>query len=432
MRLITSSLVRRLRRWLAEAKRRLTFSPHRVRYFHQVDDPYSHLAAQSLDAITARYDVEIVPMLVGAPPDAAAPERERLVAYARRDAQDVAPFFGLRFHDPGKPPDPEQVALARRVLAGALARSASFGSVAVPVGDALWRADAAGLEAIAARHPPVDAATARRCESGGDATRERLGHYLGGMFHYGGEWYWGVDRLAHLESRLEALGTRRADAPPGPAVACDTSAPEVDSPRAAQVTLEFFPSLRSPYTAISFERVFDVVRRTGVNLVMRPVLPMVMRGLPVPARKRMYILMDTKREADRVGTPFGNMSDPVGRPVERGFSLYPFAREHGRGPEYLHAFTRAAFSEGVDVGSDEGLRHVVESAGLDWQQARPHADGEGWREELEINRETLFGLGLWGVPSFRLIGPGDEPAYTTWGQDRIWRVEQEIARRLAD
>ena len=33
------------------------------------------------------------------------------------------------------------------------------------------------------------------------------------MFHYGGEWYWGVDRLYHLEQRLAAWARtqRRGD-----------------------------------------------------------------------------------------------------------------------------------------------------------------------------------------------------------------------------
>ena len=42
----------------------------------------------------------------------------------------------------------------------------------------------------------------------------------------------------------------------------------------------------------------------------------------------------------------------------------------------------------------------------------------------------LLEEGLWGVPSFRLLGEGSEPHFSTWGQDRIWRVELEIRRRL--
>jgi hypothetical protein len=34
------------------------------------------------------------------------------------------------------------------------------------------------------------------------------------------------------------------------------------------------------------------------------------------------------------------------------------------------------------------------------------------------------------VPSFRVRG-GGAPDYATWGQDRLWRVEEEIRARLA-
>ena len=92
-------------------------------------------------------------------------------------------------------------------------------------------------------------------------------------------------------------------------------------------------------------RVLELPKRLPVELVLRPVLPMVMRGLPVPRAKRLYILFDTKREAEDAGEPFGRVCDPIGRPVERAFSLFPWAREQGRGGEFLAAFTQAAFAE---------------------------------------------------------------------------------------
>jgi 2-hydroxychromene-2-carboxylate isomerase len=150
----------------------------------------------------------------------------------------------------------------------------------------------------------------------------------------------------------------------------------------------------------------------------------------VPRTKQLYITLDTKREAEDAGVPFGRVCDPVGRPVERGFSLYPLACACGCAGAYLHSFTRAAFAEGVDTGTDEGLRIVAERAGLDWREAREQLDREGWRDELEANREQLLALGLWGVPSFRVRG-GGRPDYATWGQDRLWRVEEEIRSRLA-
>ncbi len=427
---ITILRTRAVRRWLAEQRRRVSRAPHRVLYFHQIDDPYSQLAAQVLPLLLARYDVVLEPHLVGPPSDAAAPERQRLADFARRDAADVAPGYGLAFPVDAAAPAPEFVDLAARTLAPALA-AGSFAPLAVRVGAALWRGDRGGIEALEREAGATDLAAARSAVAAGSRLRDQLGHYLGAMFHCGGEWYWGVDRLHHLERRLRALGLlRKAGSPKLIAPRPDPCGEPAPTSR-ERLVLEFYPSLRSPYTAIAMDRVLDLPRRLPVDLVLRPVLPMVMRGLPVPRQKQLYITLDAKREAEDAGVRFGRVCDPVGRPVERCFSLYPLARERGRAAELLRSFAKAAFAEGVDTGSDAGLRLVVERAGLDWSEALPHLDREGWRDELEANRKQLFALGLWGVPSFRLLGRPGEPDFSTWGQDRLWRVEQEIRRRLA-
>ncbi len=426
---LTSPRTRKARRWWVEQRRRLSGEPHRVRYFHQLDDPYSQLAAEALPELLARYDVVLEPHLVGPPSDAAAPERERLAAFGRWDAADVAPGYGLEFPPGAAAPAPEAVELAARTLAPALATGA-FAALAARVGDALWRGDRNRLAALGREAGVTDLAAARAALEAGTRLREQLGHYLGGMFHYGGEWYWGVDRLHHLERRLRALGLARKPGESWIAPRPNPSREPVPASR-ERLALEYYPSLRSPYTGIVMDRVLELPRRLPIDLVLRPVLPMVMRGLPVPREKQLYIMFDTKREAEDAGVAFGRLCDPVGRPVERCFSLYLWARERGRAAELLRSFTQAAFAEGVDTGSDAGLRHVVERAGLAWDEAQAHLDREGWRDELEANREQLFALGLWGVPSFRLLGRPGEPDYATWGQDRLWRVEQEIRRRLS-
>lgn len=425
----TSRRTRDARRWIAERGRRLRGEPHRVRYFHQVDDPYSHLAAQVLGELVARYDVEIEPHLVGPPPDAAAPERHRLEAFARKDAADVAPGYRLVFPRHDTPPDDQLVELAARLLAGAIA-TGRFVDVAASVGRALWDGEHRSLDDLAHMTPPADSAASRAAVEAGSTLRRRLGHYLGAMFHYGGEWYWGVDRLWHLERRLQSLGALRPGCSAEPIVRRPDFGYQPVASTTNPLTLEFYPSLRSPYSYIAMERVYALPRRYPVDLLLRPVLPMVMRGLPVPRVKRIYITLDTKREADDAGVPFGRVCDPVGRPVERAFSLFPWARDRGRAAEFLLSFARAAFAEGVDTGEDVGLRHVVERIGLPWSDAMARVDQAGWRDELETNRQALFAMGLWGVPSFRLRGGNHEPDFCTWGQDRIWCVEQEIRRRL--
>lgn len=429
----TSPRTRDARRWLVEQRRRLSNDRHRVQYFHQADDPYSHLAAQVLHDLATRYDIRIEPYLVGPPPDAAAPDRQRLEWFSRKDAADIAPAYGLKFPpsaafgDNAAPAAAPLLEQASRLLAGAIV-TGRFVDVAASIGQALWDGDQRALEELAFTLPPSGATATRTAIEEGNALRERLGHYLGATFHYGGEWYWGVDRLEHLEQRLKAAGAARGKTA-RPIVARPDFSERLAVDGARRLTLEFYLSLRSPYTYIAMERVYALPGRYPVNLVLRPLLPMVMRGLPIPRAKRIYITLDTKREAEDIGVPFGRVCDPVGRPVERGFSLFPWARERGRAKEFLLSFARAAFAEGVDAGEDAGMQHVVEASGLSWAEARQHLDREGWRDELEQNRQQLLAMGLWGVPSFRLIG-GGEPDFCTWGQDRLWLVEQQIRSRL--
>lgn len=391
--------------------RRRNGEPHTIDYFHQADDPYSHLAAQALRLLAQRYDVQVRSHLVGSPPDWAAPERERLLAYARMDAARLSARSGFSFVDPGAQPAADRLAVAEASMAAAL-KTGAFLDEAMEIGDCLWSGAPLPIRGTAGL-----AATER---TRGEARRDALGHYLGAMIHYGGEWYWGLDRLHYLEGRLAELGARKADAPDAPRYLEAPPAAATGEPGEARAVLEFFLSFRSPYTWIATARAKAVADACGAELRLRPVLPMVMRGLPVPPQKRSYILMDAAREARRLGVPFGRIADPVGRPVERGYSLFPWARSRGRGYEFCQAFMGAVWSRGVDAGSDAGLRRIVKSAGLPWAEARSLVGNDDWRSEMEANRQAMFDLGLWGVPSFRT---GD---VATWGQDRLWVMAEAL------
>lgn len=295
-----------------------------------------------------------------------------------------------------------------------------FAALAGPVTARLWREPeglALGSGMAAASAAEVSAHLAKA-----EALRRRLGHYLGAMFCYAGEWYWGLDRLHHLERRLQALGAQRPGVDgclfePGPD---GEGAASASASAGASAPIDFFFSLRSPYSALAAPRVLALGRRLGAPVRLRYVLPMVMRGLPVPAAKRAYIVRDAAREAVLHGLAFGRINDPLGRPTERGLSLMPLAERAGRGPDYLLSFMQGVWAEGLDAGSDSGLRRIVERAGLGWDAAHAALADEGWRRTAEANRLELLALGLWGVPAFRV---GDT---AVWGQDRLWAVEQAL------
>ena len=94
--------------------------------------------------------------------------------------------------------------------------------------------------------------------------------------------------------------------------------------------------------------------------------------------------------------------------------------EQGRGFDFALSFMRGVWAEGIDAGSDKGLRQITERAGLDWAEARDLIGKDHWKAEAESNRTEMMSLGLWGVPSFR-VG-----RIATWGQDRLWLIEEAL------
>lgn len=353
-----------------------------ILYFHEFGDPYSELAATQLARLRDTYAVHIECHAVPPPDAAAAPQANALREWSQRDAQQLAEHYGLQ-------PTRESSAL------------------------------------------PAHLDTPARRESGG-ALRRRLGHYLGATFYFEGEWYWGVDRLHYLESRLIDSGLQRSpDASASTGVLWPPSLKFVTpatTPRhsTSRPTLEFFCSLRSPYTFLAVDRVRRLAQHYGATLELKFVLPMVMRGLPIPAAKRFYILADAKREAIRHGLPFGDVADPVGRPTERGLAVLHRAIELGCGETFLESFLRGAFAEGVDAGRDGGLLRLASRAGLAPSEVRDALANPSWREVAERRRNELLASGLWGVPTFRVNGL---PAQ--WGQDRLWAVEDALIRAIS-
>ena len=83
--IVTSPTLRGWSRRRYAIWRVLTGGRPTVHYFHQPDDPYSHLAVQALPALKARYRIALEVHVVSAPDQAAAPEAAMLRAFAERD-----------------------------------------------------------------------------------------------------------------------------------------------------------------------------------------------------------------------------------------------------------------------------------------------------------------------------------------------------------
>jgi 2-hydroxychromene-2-carboxylate isomerase len=347
-----------------------------------------------------------------------------LPALGRYDAALVAPHYGLEYPAGAGAPEQSLCLRANRILAAVSA--ADFPAAAVAVGEALLAGDGTALETLAGQYGSSTEEQASQALAAGTTRRAQLKHYSGGMFYYGGVWYWGVDRLYHLERRWCDLGLGDGAALLFPRPPIDAGSYQANG----SLTLEIYASLRSPYTAVIFDKAVQLAERTGVRLALRPVLPMVMRGVPATREKGLYIFSDAAREARALGLDFGKVYDPIGEPVRRCYSLYEWAEKQGRAVALISEFLRAAFYRGVNTNRDSGLRQVVEAAGLSWEDAQSVIDNRDWEPRIEENRKAMYGFGSWGVPTFRLLDARGNTVVWAWGQDRLWLIAREIQRVL--
>ncbi len=409
------------RRW-EEFRRRVSGKRHTVSVFLELDDPYSYLLSLYLPDFRDRYDIDLHIHLAQALGDEFRPRADMLAVYAEQDCARLAQELGIPFLDKGNAPPVEH----RRALIDALAGSEhdeSFDDDVLEAINLYWRGDTEGV----ARRVSGSELTGK-----GDALLKRnqqllaeLGHYNGATLFYAGEWYWGIDRLHYLTDRLDALGVRR-DAAVKSRLASIRQVAQISLPVSPPSTakelppLEFFYSFRSPYSFLSLQRVYDIADAFGLELEIRPVLPMVMRGMQVPNSKIMYIATDTAREAERFAVPFGRFADPVGAGVERCLAVYFYALGEKRERDFLLNAGEAIWAQGIDVVTDKGLRKVTGRTGLFWPDVKAALTDDSWRAIAEENRTSMMESGSWGVPTLRL---GD---FTVWGQDRLWLLVRHI------
>lgn len=449
----------KVRRGAAALARSLRRERPRLTFYLQVDDPISHLMAQVLPGLLQRYpDLDFQSRVVPVPAADVDPEPELRRRWLHNDASLLAARFGLRLPSPVASISPDRLHRAQAVLLRERAPLDQL-QATVDVCQALWADDGDSLAAAVQRYGVIAGHEVKPALEGNYRALRKAGHYHGSAIHYGGECFWGFDRLCHLQQRLHEEGFGPAPMPLGLRSATsvaggpDESAVFASAAENALVersaversvvessdfgdvatavglggapfpnvpasierpVLEAWVSFRSPYAYIAGQRLGALVQaRPELAVVLRPVLPMVTRGLAVPRAKRLYIVKDAKREAERHGLPFGNLCDPLGEGVEKAFALWHAAELQGRGVLAFARISRAIWAEAADLKEPKTCAALAEELGIS-------PDGEpGWQSLAEQNRQALRERGLWGVPSFAI---GD---WAVWGQDRLsWALER--------
>ena len=416
---------RHLRDASREFGRLLTLKKRTVSVFLQLDDPYSYLLSHYLESIIRRYKhkVQFRVFLCQALGGEYSPQPGMLADYALLDAGRLAREFNIPFLDKGEAPTVE----FRRQLLDFLAgeqEEEDFADTFISALRYYWRGDAEGVQKVLGR-PGGGSDETNVLVGKNQLLLRKMGHYNCATMHYAGEWYWGVDRLMYLVRRLDGQKLNRYK-DPIEELATMIEASKLNLPAQAPAAakelppLEMFHSFRSPYSYIALKSTFGIAKAFGLRLEVRPVLPMVARGMAMPRSKMLYIVTDANREARRRRMPFGKVADPVGEGAERCIAAFYYAKTQNRHFDFLLEAGKAIFSEAVDVATDEGMQLVAERAGLFWPELEEGMKNDEWRHEAKKNREDLSEVGLWGVPTLKI---GDQ---AFWGQDRDWLVARAI------
>jgi 2-hydroxychromene-2-carboxylate isomerase len=385
----------------------------KLELYFDIGDPWSYLAAQAARRLVDAYGVELGVHVVTPPATDVNAQPAMRAKHAVRDAQQLADFYNVDFAgkkeaDPGALREVSTSLVIDRPANDQL-------TAALELTSAMWAGDKKQLALLlgkwgtesSMRVPPI-------LNANYEALR-KAGHYQGAMFSYDGEWYWGIDRLRYLEEAL----ARDTGKPVASVVAprgTGAAQPLSDKP----LTCEMWFSFRSPYSYLAIEQIESVVG--DVPLVLRPVMPMVTRGVPLPNVKRMYIVRDAKREADRLGIPFGEICDPIGAGIDNCLAVAHWANQRGRLLAFAKSAMRGIWSEARDMSEYVDLRNVVERAGLPWAEAQQALGSEAATAWATANAADLAVIGLWGVPSFRC---GELVA---WGQDRLPILADRLRR----
>ena len=425
--LLTSEGTLNTTRAFLEARRKRQKRPHQVTFYYRANDPYSFLLMQKMKQFKKDFNIELECRSIQDLPETTNPEPERLERYALKDARLMAELWRLNF--PAIKNVPSKVALfTLNQILTAQANSDDFIDAALEAGRCYWRSDFQGLKNARQSFGGLDKMACQGLLATNEKRLTKKGHYMSGTLHYEGEWYWGLDRLHHLVNRLMDLEVHRA--PVNIAFyssmtqlgrldpATNTHPNLTNQPVQAPQALDFYFSFRSPYSYLAITRTFNLCKLYNLQLNLKPVLPMVMRGLPVPRSKQLYIMRDAAREALLHDIPFGKVVDPVGKGVEQCLAIYEYAAEEGKEKAFSLEAAQGIWSEGIDVSTQKGLRKVVERSGLNWQTAQSFLTKNTWRERAETNRQEMLAQGIWGVPTFRL---GE---LSLWGQDRIDYLER--------
>ena len=258
-------------------KRRISFEknrkakdlPHTVTFFYQLDDPYSMLSAQFLKKLLIHFNVKLDICFVEKTSKDSIFEEEHQNKYYLADVTNISKFYGINLKQLKQPHDLDKE-LFKKVISSledqAIIHYLPDLAIALWEGNLQHRIETFNLK--------VENFIDQDLFDKGLRKRDKAEHFLGAIFNYANENFWGLDRVNMLFERLENLGLKKTV----DAFRIFPNISDAVNLKSSEITLEFYPSLNSPYTYLAFHQVKKLRKKYGISIKTKPVLPMLKIG----------------------------------------------------------------------------------------------------------------------------------------------------------
>jgi len=196
--------------------------------------------------------------------------------------------------------------------------------------------------------------------------------------------------------------------------------------------IEFFFDCSSPWTYLGFTRIHDIVKRTGAEIVFKPILvggvfnavnqDVYERRANPDKRKASYYEKDLQDWARFTGIRIGR---PPVFPVRAVLMMRCALAAQEKAA--LIPFARAAFEtywgELKDVSLREVLEEVCRKADLDPAAILARSEAPEIKDRLKANTEEVIARGGFGSPTMFVNGTD-----MYFGNDRLLLVEAALSR----
>ena len=194
--------------------------------------------------------------------------------------------------------------------------------------------------------------------------------------------------------------------------------------------IDYYFAPQSPYAYLGHQRFWDLARRHGAAIRVRPVdlggkvFP-VSGGLPVNKRapqRQAYRLLELRRFGEHLGLPIH--VQPRYFPVagdDAACLIVAVDMKDGTDAamEIAGAVMRAVWAEERNIDDEQVLVKLLEENGLPPQRVED-SHSQAVRERYEADTQQAIEAGVFGAPSYVIDGE------LFWGQDRIDFVRAKL------